>query len=783
MKFRQTILLLGAALVITTVLAGPAFAARPVGAGGGGAGSSDNSSFAGQTPPPASNACGVTTSVTVSFANTGTTTWTTGTYQLYAVDPSGNTNFGPATQALATSVAPGATASFSWSAQLPSTSGTYEFSWQMENGSTTFGAVSPAVAVEVSCPLSDVFTGAARFVLDPSFTFDQPGVFWAQPDQPNHVDETFVDRGASVSPRYDMFFRTFVTPEGGTSTNGVPTGIGLATSDDGNAWTVYNNGKPVIAERSSTLQTGTACNPTPSQCVVTMYAPSAVVLPDGSLTMAYEVMDTGVSPNTSTPRNWIEAATSVDGINWTPLTDPSGAPLRVLVSDSAWEGFDSTTGNYPGNVGTPSLSYDAVTNSFTLGYHGLSTSATLARGFATGPSLSNLTRYASNPVMTGSPGWMGTGPGKADDTSEGKYTYRVFEAFNGSPSCNQQGTEVGWGLARSTDGIHWSYSSLNPMRTGRIDFSCGEDMPTWQTEAGTTPMVVTTNIGFPLASGPTIHRYKIVEVAQPTTSANVVGLAETVGNYHQNGYWQLDSSGGVTGHGVASYGSASGSGFVSIANGPEDSGYWTLTSSGRVYSYGSAVAHGDLSSLRPRVSNAVSIASTEDQGGYWIALSSGKIYAFGDAVNYGSPSVTPPSPVVMLTPSIDGLGYWLVDQTGDVYAFGDAPDYGGISVSGVIGLTVRSDGQGYWITNNVGNNWTLGSATGWYGSVHGYQPEGHFQVTAVGPYATGPGNSQNDSAGVPDQTNGYFVQEIDGGLVNFGAAPYFGSVKGPNWNA
>jgi uncharacterized membrane protein len=109
----------------------------------------DNAAFVSQSVPTTMTVL-QTASVTVTMNNTGTTTWTAGTYFLGSQNPQGNTTWGPSQVGLASSVAPGGSVTLTFNITAPSVAGTYNFQWQMKQGSSNFGALSPNVAVIVS---------------------------------------------------------------------------------------------------------------------------------------------------------------------------------------------------------------------------------------------------------------------------------------------------------------------------------------------------------------------------------------------------------------------------------------------------------------------------------------------------------------------------------------------------------------------------------------------------------------------------------------------------------
>jgi hypothetical protein len=118
--------------------------------GGGGGGGTNGATFVTQSVPAAMTA-GQTAAVSLTMNNSGTTTWSPGTYLLASLNPAGNSVWGSSQVALSSSVAPGSNATFSFNITAPSTAGTYNFQWGMtQSGVGSFGSPSTNVAVAVT---------------------------------------------------------------------------------------------------------------------------------------------------------------------------------------------------------------------------------------------------------------------------------------------------------------------------------------------------------------------------------------------------------------------------------------------------------------------------------------------------------------------------------------------------------------------------------------------------------------------------------------------------------
>jgi len=91
--------------------------------------------------------------VSVRMRNTGTTTWTSGGYQLGAQNPHDNANWGTGRVPLDASVAPGAEKTIAWMVTAPTQVGTYDFQWRLlQLGLEWFGARSANARVRVVAP-------------------------------------------------------------------------------------------------------------------------------------------------------------------------------------------------------------------------------------------------------------------------------------------------------------------------------------------------------------------------------------------------------------------------------------------------------------------------------------------------------------------------------------------------------------------------------------------------------------------------------------------------------
>lgn len=119
----------------------------------------DGATFISQSSIPTSMVVGQSYPVTVTFQNTGSTTWTAAAaYYLGSAAPQDNQNFGLGRVSVGSSVAPNAQYTFSFNV-TPTTAGSYTFQWGMlQEQVHWFGGTSTAVPVTVSAPPVPTFT-------------------------------------------------------------------------------------------------------------------------------------------------------------------------------------------------------------------------------------------------------------------------------------------------------------------------------------------------------------------------------------------------------------------------------------------------------------------------------------------------------------------------------------------------------------------------------------------------------------------------------------------------
>jgi len=245
-------------------------------------------------------------------------------------------------------------------------------------------------------------------------------------------------------------------------------------------------------------------------------------------------------------------------------------------------------------------------------------------------------------------------------------------------------------------------------------------------------------------------------------SYTFTGMAATPSG---NGYWLVDSSGGIHPHGGAvSYGSMAGSALNApinhLVSTPNGQGYWMVAGDGGIFSFGDARFFGSMGGQHLNAP-VVDLAPTPDGGGYWLVAADGGIFAFGDARFFGSMGgLHLNRPVVGMSPTPNGLGYWMVASDGGIFAFGSAGFYGSTGSLTlnlpVNGMASTTDGAGYWLVASDGGIFAFGDAP-FRGSMGG--------TTLVAPVM----GMAADPVG-----SGYWMVAADGGVFSFGA-PFYGS--------
>lgn len=181
---------------------------------------------------------------------------------------------------------------------------------------------------------------------------------------------------------------------------------------------------------------------------------------------------------------------------------------------------------------------------------------------------------------------------------------------------------------------------------------------------------------------------------------------------------------------------------VDMAGAVDDAGYWLVDNQGHVYSFGSAVYHGnaatDVTTLNGNIVAIVRSPGTPtapvegmEGDGYYLLGSDGAVFCKGDAVDYGDGISSWVAPLTGIDVYPTG-GYYLVNELGDVYSLPGSgttppppPYHGGISsdlalAAPITGITVppTSGDPGYVLLGGDGGTFSFGPAQN-YGSIPG----------------------------------------------------------------
>jgi len=230
---------------------------------------------------------------------------------------------------------------------------------------------------------------------------------------------------------------------------------------------------------------------------------------------------------------------------------------------------------------------------------------------------------------------------------------------------------------------------------------------------------------------------------------------------------------------------------IAYQAGSSGAGGWEVTANGQVMAFGTAKSYGGVQQLKLNAP-IVGIASTPDGMGYWLVGADGGVFNFGDAGYYGNTytlglsGLTGPrplnAPIVGIASTPDGMGYWLVGADGGVFNFGDAGYYGNtytLGLSGltgprplnapIVGIASTPDGMGYWLVGADGGVFNFGDA-GYYGNT--------YTLGLTGLHGSRPLNKPVTGIIPSPDGAGYWVTAADGGVFNFGDAPFVGSAAG-----
>ena len=160
------------------------------------------------------------------------------------------------------------------------------------------------------------------------------------------------------------------------------------------------------------------------------------------------------------------------------------------------------------------------------------------------------------------------------------------------------------------------------------------------------------------------------------------------------------------------------------------------------------------------------MAATPDGGGYWLVASDGGIFAYGDARSTARPgNIHLNKPIVGMAATPDGNGYWLVASDGGIFAFGDA-------------AVLRLDRQ----HPPEQADRRHGADARRQRLLAGGLRRRHLRLRRRRRSTARPGAIHLNQpivgmAAMPDG-DGYWFTAADGGLFNYGDAPFYGSAAG-----
>lgn len=386
--------------------------------------------FVAEGAVPSSLLPGQVAATWVVFANCGAASWHAGPavgpagYKLGALAPQDNAHWGFQRAMLPGDVEPNEMVRVDFSITAPSQPGSWGYQWQIVNeGVAWLEQASPLHQVAVQsttgvASLAHLWDGSAHFVVDQ----DPVPVTGASSGH----REAFAVNRPDISPTtMYLYHRCF-------GQSGADASICLSISHDGGD--------------SFAQFVGEVVGPDPGH--IFSVAPT-VIKKGSSWFMVYEESHVAAV-------YWAE---SPDGIDWTKKG-------QLLSKDAVgWDsGAMATPGAFMSSSGTIYVFYAG----FPLG------GTHMSIGYASGPSMTTLQKFAGNPVHGPSSGWSQGQVSMPRVVEQGGHYYLIHEGANVDYTCEGY-NRYGWGMARSTDLSTWENFVGNPL--GQANSGCGNDMP------------------------------------------------------------------------------------------------------------------------------------------------------------------------------------------------------------------------------------------------------------------------------------------------------------------
>jgi hypothetical protein len=317
-------------------------------------------------------------------------------------------------------------------------------------------------------------------------------------------------------------------------------------------------------------------------------------------------------------------------------------------------------------------------------------------------------------------------------------------------------------IAPSMAYVGWTQDALAALRFG-VYVAPGEDTVV-AFIPGTGPAPYHPPAGDPTPPAPPTTQPPAITTTGPDHSATAdpTGSGQSTTSPNPTpGYWALGSDGHIYNFGDAPALGNAAAGAVGLEPTPTGKGYWILNRDGMVQAFGDASPLGnvDLAKLA-KGEEPASLSATPSGQGYWVFTNRGRVLPFGDAPFLGDMSQTKLNgPVLGSVATPTAKGYYMVASDGGIFAFGDATfagSMGGKKLNAPVqSLVPDGDGHGYWLVASDG---------------------GIFAFDAPFRGSMGGTRLNKPVVGMVRYGDGYLMVGADGGIFNFSASPFAGSL-------